>query len=161
MRPSRTIAVLIALALTVVATADTKTDKAGFIKVRPEDVRWRDEPGYGGLQMAVISGDPSKKGIYVIRVRFPPGLMTRPHRHPEDRHVTVISGTWYAGEGPAFDPAHTTPMKAGSYMMHPANAWHYDGAKSEEAIVQIIGYGPSETVFKAPAAGMTGPSMPK
>ena len=162
--PSRVIPGVAALVLAVIAVisvASVKPDEGGFIKVRPEDVPWREEPGYGGLQMAVLSGDPAKTGIYVIRVRFPPGLMTRPHRHPEDRHVTVISGTWYAGEGPLFDPAHTVAMKPGSYMMHPSNAWHFDGAKSEEAVVQIVGYGPSETVFNAPAEGMTGSSMAK
>ena len=158
---SRPLAALGALVMAVIATASVPPDAGGFIKVRPEEVRWREEPGYGGLRMAVLSGDPAKKGIYVIRVRFPPGLMTRPHRHPEDRHVTVLSGTWFAGEGTTFDPGRTVPMKPGSYMMHPANAWHFDGAKSEEAVVQIIGYGPSETVFNAPAEGMTGSSLSK
>jgi hypothetical protein len=30
-------------------------------------------------------------------------------------------------------------------MMHPAGASHFDGAKDEEVVLQLIGYGPSET----------------
>jgi hypothetical protein len=37
------------------------------------------------------------------------------------------------------------PMKAGSYVFHPANGHHFDGTKNEEAMVQIIGMGPVTT----------------
>ena len=36
-----------------------------------------------------------------------------------------------AGTGEDFDPAKAVPLKAGSYMMHPARAIHGDGAKDE------------------------------
>jgi hypothetical protein len=38
------------------------------------------------------------------------------------------------------------PIKAGGFMFHPAGLHHYDGAKDEETIVQIMGMGPVETV---------------
>jgi hypothetical protein len=60
--------------------------------------------------------------------------------------VTVISGTWHTGTGPDFDRDNTVPLRAGSYMMHPAGAVHYDGAKDEEVIVEIKGIGPAPTV---------------
>jgi len=44
-------------------------------------------------------------------------------------------------------------------MKHPANAHHYDGAKDEEVILQLIGYGPSGTIWLHPEDGHTGPSM--
>ncbi len=148
-----------AVLLTVLASAAPVGDEFGFVRIRPDEIQWHDEPGYGGLKVAVLAGDPSKVGLYVIRVKFPPGLMTRPHRHPEDRHAIVVSGTWYTGEGPTFDPERTVPLKPGSYMMHPANAYHYDGAKTEEVVVQIAGYGPSDTILKDPSAGSTGSSL--
>lgn len=96
--------------------------------------------------MATLQGSPSKPGLYVVRVRFPPHVMDMPHSHSTDRHVTVISGTWTAGAGPDFDPAKATHLKAGSYMLHPANGVHWDGAATdEEAVVQIIGMGPVTT----------------
>jgi quercetin dioxygenase-like cupin family protein len=132
-----------------------------FPVVAPEQVQWKSRPGFEGVQFANIEGDPSKPGIYVIRVKFSPGHMTRPHFHPEDRHVVVLSGTWYMGEGDTFDPAKTTPVKAGSYAMHPAKAHHYDGAKDEQVILQIIGYGPSGTTLVHPEQGETGSSLTK
>ena len=70
------------LALGLSLPASAIKDALGFVRIRPADIQWRDEPGYDGLKMAVLEGDPSKSGLYVIRVKFPPGLMTRPHRHP-------------------------------------------------------------------------------
>jgi hypothetical protein len=157
MRTRTTIVAALAAAvvlLTVNARADK--DKAGFVRVTPDEVKWMDRPGYDGVKFAVIQGDPSKPGVYVIRARFSPGAMTRPHWHPEDRFVTVLQGTWYAGEGDTFEPDKTVPLKAGSFMLHPAKAHHYDGAKDEEVIVQIIGIGPSATNLVDPKQGNTG-----
>ena len=157
MRTRTTILAALAAAVvlfTVNARADK--DKAGFVRVTPEEVKWMDRPGYEGVKFAAIQGDPSKPGVYVIRAKFSPGAMTRPHWHPEDRFVTVLQGTWWAGEGDTFDPDKTTPLKAGSFMMHPAKAHHFDGAKDEEVIVQIIGIGPSGTNLVDPKQGNTG-----
>ena len=134
-------------------------DAQGFVRIVPEEIDWKDAPGYNGVKVAVIEGDPSKEGIYVIRVKFPPGLMSRPHYHPEDRHAVVISGTWYTGTGDTFDPASTVGLKPGTYMKHPAKGHHFDGAKDEEVVLQLIGYGPSGTIFLRPEDGKTGPSL--
>jgi quercetin dioxygenase-like cupin family protein len=116
---------------------------ADFATVRPDQINWRPVPNSHGVLSALISGDPGKPGLYVIRVRFPPHVMDRPHTHSQDRHVTVIEGAWVAGTGPRFDPGAATPMPAGSYMFHPAGGIHWDGSNSDAAaIVQIIGMGP-------------------
>lgn len=148
-------------ALLTTAAVHGERDEMGFVRVAPEDVQWKDLPGYGGLQYAVIEGDPRKEGIYVLRVKFPPGLMTRPHFHPEDRHAIVIKGTWYTGTGDTFDPDSAIGLKPGTYMKHPAKAHHYDGAKDEEVILQLIGYGPTGTIWLRPEDGHTGPSLKK
>ena len=102
------------------------TDENGFIRIQPEDVQWKDAPGYNGVQAAVIAGDPSKPGVYVVRVKFPPGIMTQPHFHPDDRYALVIKGTWWTGTGDTFDPDKTLPVKAGGFMKHPAGGHHFD-----------------------------------
>lgn len=121
-----------------------KPDAAGFIAVQPEDMAL----GEDGVSQVVIAGDPGKPGIYVIRIRFAPGRMSRPHFHDQDRFITVIKGTWWVSLGPGsevFDPDKTVPMKTGSFVKHPAGGHHYDGAKDEEVTVQIIGMGPVKT----------------
>jgi quercetin dioxygenase-like cupin family protein len=140
------------------STAFGQTDARGFVRVAPEQIKWVDEPDGLGVQRAVVQGDPSRPGIYVIRVRFPPGVMSRNHFHKEDRHAVVLQGTWWTGTGEEFTPGKTVPLKAGSYMMHPAGAAHFDGAKDEEVILQLIGYGPSETTRLRPKEGLYGRS---
>ena len=134
------------------------TDENGFIRVLPEDIVWKEAPGYNGVKIAVIAGDPSKAGVYVVRVKFPPGLMSRPHFHPDDRYAVVLKGTWWTGTGDTFDPGKTVPVTAGGFMKHPALGHHFDGAKDEEVILQLIGYGPGGTIMIHPEDGHTGPS---
>ena len=123
-----------------------------FIRLRAEEIHWEDIPGGHGAQLATLAGDPSGNGLYIQRVRFPPHVMDRPHWHPNDRHVTVLSGTWFTGTGATFDPNKAVPLKAGSYMLHPARALHWDGSNSDEpVIVQIVGIGPAETVQADPS----------
>jgi quercetin dioxygenase-like cupin family protein len=119
-------------------------DANGFVTLQPNEIVWQDNAE--GPDFAVIYGDPQKEGFYLIRARFAPGVMSRPHYHPADRHVTVISGTWWAGTGAEFDPSKTVPLAAGSYMKHPAGEVHFDGAKDVEAIVEIKGMGPAPSI---------------
>jgi len=122
---------------------DPRTD---FETVAPENLDWVLIPDGLGAAYSVVYGDPAKAGTYVIRVRFPAGVMDLPHSHSEDRHVTVLEGTWHAGTGPNFDAASAAALGAGSYMFHPAGGVHWDGAAGDEdAVVQIIGSGPVET----------------
>jgi quercetin dioxygenase-like cupin family protein len=117
--------------------------------VDPTHRRMQADAAEGALANQVqvnVFGDPSKPGLYAIRRRFKPGEMSKPHYHDQDRLVTVIKGTWYSGEGDAFKPDATTPVRPGGFMLHPAGLHHFDGAKDEEVIVQIIGMGPVKTV---------------
>ena len=117
-----------------------------FIRVTPDQVHWVDVPDGHGAQMATLYGDPGKPGPYVIRAKFPPHVMDRPHWHPNARYVTVLQGTWYAGTGTVFDVKHAVPMPPGSFMVHPAQAPHWDGSATDETvIVQITGDGPGTT----------------
>ena len=92
-----------------------------------------------------LFGSQDAAGMYIIRNRFGPGMTSRPHFHDQDRYVTVIKGTWWTAEGDVFQPEKMVPIKAGGFMFHPAGLHHYDGAKDEEVIVQIMGMGPVKT----------------
>jgi len=126
-----------------------------FVIVKPDQVVWGDLPA--GVKTAVLFGDPSKLGMYVVRNIFPEGIMSSPHFHSEDRFVTVIKGTWYAGTDASWDPATTVGLPAGSMMFHPAGVVHFDGALKGATEIQIIGMGPVSTtpVYKdTPRFGM-------
>ena len=45
--------------------------------------------------------------------------------------------------GANYDPAGFKPVPAGSFVVHTAKEMHYDGAKDEEAVLQIVGMGPA------------------
>jgi hypothetical protein len=128
--------------------------QAPVVRVTPEQLKWVPEPDGLGFASAVVEGDPTKPGIYIIQVKFPPYVMSRPHFHDEARYATVIKGTWYTGEGDTFNPNSTVGLKAGSYMKHPAKTRHYDGAKGEEVIIQLMGMGPSTTTKVDPSKGL-------
>jgi quercetin dioxygenase-like cupin family protein len=134
-------------------------DENGFVRVTPDRVNWVNDTD--GVQRATILGDPTKPGLYVIRVKFPPGIMSRNHYHPEDRYAVVLKGTWYTGTGSEFAPDKTVPLVEGSFMKHPAGQNHFDGAKDQEVILQIVGMGPSQTIRLRPQEGNYGPSLRK
>lgn len=151
----RLLGALLLTSLLAVPAAFGEKDAQGFVRVAPENVPWG-APNELGVQTAIVEGDPAKPGIYVIRIKFPPGVMSHNHFHPEDRHALVLKGTWWTGTGDEFAPDKTVPLKAGSYMKHPAGAHHFDGAKDEEVILQIIGYGPTGTTVLRPGEKLFG-----
>lgn len=110
----------------------------------PKDIKWV-RNAEGTSERAVLFGDPDKPGPYVIQIKWLPGNFSRPHFHNSDRFFTVISGTWWIGTGDKFDPDSTVPAPAGSFVFHKGGGVHYDGAKGEEAIIQVVGIGPVTT----------------
>jgi hypothetical protein len=121
-------------------------DKAAINIVLPDQIPWKDRPFMTGLKEAVLAGDPTKPGIYVVLVKWLPHNMSRPHFHPNDRFIKVISGTWWVGTGDKFDPDNTVPLPAGSFVTHYAKQVHYDGAKDEETVLEIVGEGPATSI---------------
>jgi hypothetical protein len=107
----------------------------------PDQIPWSDEPI--GAKIAILHGDPAKPGPYIVLVRWPAHQMSHPHYHPNDRYITVLSGTWWVGTGTKFDPDTTTPLPAGSFVTHFGKQVHYDGAKDGDTVLQIVGEGPA------------------
>jgi hypothetical protein len=142
---------LAAIVLIGPATANLKADldpKAITISL-PKDIKWTKG---NGAETAVLVGDPSKPGLYVVLQKWLPHNNSRPHSHPNDRYITVISGTWWVNTGPNYDPAGFKPVPAGSFVVHAAKEIHYDGARDEECVLQIVGMGPAtSTPATAPA----------
>lgn len=135
----------LALALFAVALAQHPVqhpwlDPAALMYTHPDQIHWVHDPV--GADTALIAGDPNSNDWYVMLVRWPPRHMSQPHWHEHNRYITVLSGTWWVGTGPNFDPNRTVAMPAGSVVTHFARHVHYDGAKAEGCILEIVGQGP-------------------
>jgi len=118
-------------------------DQAVFRSILPEDVDWKPFPAFPpGARLAVLVGEPSKPGPYVIRVKMPPGGKMMPHRHPEDRIYTVMSGVFYIGLGEQFDGDKVEGYPPGSVVVLPGDTPHFHWAKSGEYVTQVMAIGP-------------------
>jgi len=107
----------------------------------PKDIKW--VATAGGSEQAVLVGDPSKPGLYVVLTKWLPHKNSRPHSHPNDRFITVLKGTWWVNTGSNYDPGGMKPLPTGSFVVHYGGQVHYDGARDEECILQIVGIGPA------------------
>jgi hypothetical protein len=130
-----------ALAMASATAAHAAPDPAALTYKLPDQIEWKGDGRMGSL-IYVLWGDPTKPGPYAILVKWLPGRMSRPHTHPNARYIHVVSGTWWVGTGQTFSPETTTPIPAGSVVTHYAKQWHYDGAKDQEVILEIVGEGP-------------------
>lgn len=109
----------------------------------PDQIPWG-PVNPAGAQNAVLTGDPTKEGLYVTMTKWTAGNhFSHPHFHPHDRFITVLSGTWWVGSGTKFDPDATVPMPAGTFVTHFGQQVHFDGAKTEDAVLLIVGEGPA------------------
>lgn len=108
----------------------------------PKDIKWVKNAA-AGSEVATLVGDPSKPGLYIVLQKWLPHHNSRPHFHPNDRYITVLSGTWWVNTGPKYDMASAKPVPAGSFVVHYGKEIHYDGAKDEECLLQIVGMGPA------------------
>ena len=145
------------LALAMIAPAAIPAAEGPFagldpkaISIRlPADIQWKGG-GANGVEAIPLAGDASKPGLYVILVKWSAHHNSRPHFHPNDRFITVLSGTWWVNTGRNYDPDHMKPVPAGSFVTHYAKEVHYDGAKDGDVILEIVGMGP-ETMTPAEA----------
>jgi len=134
--------VLISSMLGPVRAQNVELDPKVLAFKLPSDIKWRDPTDKAPVNQAVLFGDPSKPGLYIVVNRFKPNNFSRPHFHPNDRHITVIKGTWWIATGNRFDTSLMLPMPTGSHVTHYGKQVHWDGAKDEEAWVLIVGEGP-------------------
>jgi hypothetical protein len=128
--------------MTMVSSAAELDPKAVVFKL-PDQINWGPVTPNGN-QQAILFGDPTRPGLYGVMTKWLAGNhFSRPHSHPNDRFITVLSGTWWVGSGPEFDPNASVPMPAGSFVTHFGKQVHWDGAKDTDAVLLIVGEGPA------------------
>lgn len=147
----RSMAYALAIAM-VCGIAGAEEPKApAHVMIAPDDVKWGDPPPVfeKGMSFSVISGDPNKAGLFVVRAKMPAGYKIQPHWHPTDEHVTVLSGTLALGMGEKFDRGTMKEIPAGGYALLPANMRHFALATSAVTI-QVHGQGPFALTYVNP-----------
>lgn len=153
---------LICLSVLSLASAQTPAPKKAAshsmsvkpIMLIPSDVKWMPAAPETGLpsavQMAVLSGDPGKTGMFIVRLKVPNGGKVAAHWHPTDENVTVLQGTFAAGMGDKYDAAGLHDFPAGSYVLMPKKMHHFGLAKGE-TVLQIHAMGPFVLNYVDPA----------
>lgn len=149
MRSAMIVGVLVMLGA---AAQDTGGAMKAEIIVRPSEIKWMDGPPSlpAGAKFAVLSGDPTKEGLFVMRIKMPADYKIPPHSHPADEHVTVISGTLNISRGDVFDPSKAKEMPEGSYSLLPGKSNHFAFSKIE-TVVQLNSIGPWGITYANPA----------
>ena len=130
--------------------------QSGEQRLAPNEFRWPiagtggvGTSGAAAVQTLVVKGDPSKPGLYTIRLRIAPNTRIQAHSHPDDRVALVVSGTWYFGYGREFNEAGMKALPPGSFYTEPPGIDHFAMTR-EEVVVQITGVGPSGTTYFDP-----------
>jgi quercetin dioxygenase-like cupin family protein len=118
----------------------------------PTAIEWKDGPAAlpPGAKMAVLEGDPTKEGPFVVRFQFPDGYHVAPHTHPKTERVTVISGVLHLATGEALDRNSAKGLPAGSFGYWPAGMKHTAWAEGD-TVIQLHGIGPWQINYVNPA----------
>jgi quercetin dioxygenase-like cupin family protein len=141
------IASLLALALIPKYAIAADHDHA---TVQADELKWSAPAAYGkGAQFAVVKGDPSKEGMYVVRLKVPGGFKIPAHTHPNDENVTVLSGSFNIGTGDKLDEKKGSLIKAGGYSYVAKGMRHYAWF-TEDTVLQLHGMGPQGITYVNP-----------
>src|SRR4029077_21271494 len=118
-------------------------DRSGLSIYTPNRIAWQEGPASipPGSKLAVMEGNPSKEGPFVMRLWLPDGYRIPPHTHPKPERVTVISGTFNIGMGDKFDASKGEAMPAGTFGTWAPGMKHYVWATGEP-VIQLHGTGP-------------------
>lgn len=113
--------------------------------------QWGPAPPFvpAGARFTVLQGDPSQTGVYTVRLEMPPGYTIRPHFHPTDELVTVISGALVVGMGDTVRTRGATLLPAGGFINAKAQEHHFAMARGR-TVVQVHGQGPFAITYVNP-----------
>jgi quercetin dioxygenase-like cupin family protein len=120
--------------------------------VQATTLKWGEMPPSfpAGAKFAVVSGDPSQPGPFVVRIEAPAGYRIGPHFHPTTENVTVLAGTVQMSMGDTDEPASRTDVPAGGYVVLPAEGHHAFASKTASTI-QVHGMGPFAITYVNPS----------
>jgi hypothetical protein len=105
------------------------------------EIPWQ-EIGADGTKYALLEGRRDVLGqAFSYAFFIPAGFWDPAHWHTQDARVFVVSGTLYLGYGdelnPEMNPEQLQAFPAGSFVLVPANARHFDGSHEDTLIVGV------------------------
>lgn len=132
-------------------TALTQTADGHKI-ISAQEIKWAPGPGSipSGAEAAVLYGDPSKEGLFALRLKLPKDYHIPPHTHPKPEVVTVISGTFRLGMGEKADKSKAQALPAGSFFALSPGMAHFAFA-DEDTVIQLNSTGPWGLNYVNPA----------
>jgi quercetin dioxygenase-like cupin family protein len=116
-------------------------------------MKWMDGTAVGlpkGSQVAVVKGDPTKAGDFIVRLKFPADFAVPPHNHPGDEVVRVVTGgPLHYGMGDKLGMANAGTLEKGYHVTMAAgmNHWAHAPVATE---VQVSGTGPFGITYVNP-----------
>lgn len=118
----------------------------------PPGVAWAAAPASlpPGARAAVIDGDPTKEGLFTLRLWMPNDYRIPPHTHPAYEHITVISGVLHVGMGNTFTMAGVDELRQGAFKVVAPGMAHFAHAAGE-TVLQLHGMGPWRITYVNPA----------
>src|SRR5690348_7359215 len=102
-----------------------------------------------GAQMAVVSGNPGKKGMFVVELKMPVDYAVQAHWHPTDENVKVLSGRIGYGMSDKLVEKGAKHLTAGQGVTMKAKMHHWVFA-SGPATIQVSGMGPFQITYVNP-----------
>jgi hypothetical protein len=153
--PRRDLLLAPLLAALIPSAQASPLNPAQTIITLPANIPWQIRPNYpkDSVTSAPLFGSRTEPGLYYELIKWYPGYMSAPHLYATDRLCVVVSGTWWVNSGADFDPAHTIPVPAGTFIRRVAHTPHYDGviaAGHEPAVIAICGIAPVDMKYLDP-----------
>jgi quercetin dioxygenase-like cupin family protein len=141
---------VMAFSATRVSAEEMQSSEMGFYP--PISIEWKPGPAAipAGAKMAVLEGNPTKEGPFVVRFQFPDGYHIPPHTHPKTERVTVISGTLLLAMEENLDRSAAKTLIAGTYSFWPAGMKHTAWSEGD-TVIQLHGVGPWQINYVNPA----------
>jgi quercetin dioxygenase-like cupin family protein len=107
------------VALCVASPITLAAGKGGTVVMTPaSDIKWGVVPGFPGVRLAAVDGDPSKSGRPFM-LKFNGGFSAPLHHHSADHHGTVVAGTLVLTSG-----GKEVKLPPGSYFKFTGKAPH-------------------------------------
>ena len=141
--------------LTATAFAEDQIERMTAEKMqsfRADEVNWQPEAILPkGAESVILLGDPTKAGVFIAWLKFPPNYPIPAHTHPYTEVITVLKGQLGNGMGETFDKENGEVLNVGDSFVLPAGHAHYVWTSEEETVVELIATGPWDITYIDPA----------